>query len=122
MLYGLSRGLDTFPDQDAEDCPFLCRPQATMLYHQKRCVLPSLLHSTKDASSAGCGKLAPAMVPRPLWIPEFFLQIARKQRADERTRTADLLQLRVISQALQGFALACKYRISRRFSLLRLAE
>jgi hypothetical protein len=26
------------------------------------------------------------------------------QRADERTRTADLLQLRVIHQALQGFA------------------
>jgi hypothetical protein len=88
MLYGLSRGLDTFPDQDAEDRPFLCRPQATMLYHQKRCVLPSRLHSAKGASSAGCGKLAPALVPRPLWFPEFFLQIARKQRADERTRTA----------------------------------
>src|SRR5215203_4322450 len=42
----------------------------------------------KGASSAGCGKLAPALVPRPLWFPEFFLQIARKQRADERTRTA----------------------------------
>jgi hypothetical protein len=33
-----------------------------------------------------------------------FLQIASRQRADERTRTADLLQLRVITQALQGFA------------------
>jgi hypothetical protein len=38
----------------------------------------------------------------------FSLQIARNRRADERTRTADLLQLRVISQALQGFAQACK--------------
>ena len=107
-------------DQDAEDCPFLCRPQATMLYHQKRCVVPSRLHSTKGTSSAGCGKLASALVPRPLWIPEFFLQIARKQRADERTRTADLISLQVISHALQGFARDCRIRILKQFSLLRL--
>jgi hypothetical protein len=25
---------------------------------------------------AGCGKLAPALVPRPLWISEFYLQVA----------------------------------------------
>ena len=56
-----------------------------------RVAMPSHLHSTKSASLAGCGKLAPAMVPRPLWIPELYLQIERKKRADERTRTADLL-------------------------------
>ena len=31
-----------------------------------------------------------------------------KRRADERTRTADLVYLRVIHQALQGVARACK--------------
>ena len=34
----------------------------------------------------------------------FSLQIATKQRADERTQTADLISLRVIIQALHGFA------------------
>ena len=34
-----------------------------------------------------------------------------KKRADERTRTADLSSLRVIIQALQGFAQACKCSI-----------
>jgi hypothetical protein len=43
------------------------------------------------------------------------------QRADERTRTADLISLRVIIQALQGFARDCKYRMDMRFPLLRLA-
>ena len=33
-----------------------------------------------------------------------------------------LLQLRVIIQALQGLAAVCKSRISKRFSLLRLAQ
>jgi hypothetical protein len=42
-------------------------------------------------------------------------------RADERTRTAYPCSLRVITQALQGFARACKCRIFRRLSLLRVA-
>ena len=42
-------------------------------------------------------------------------------RADERTRTALLLQLRVITQALQGLAQECKSRISKPFALLWLA-
>ena len=42
-----------------------------------------------------------------LWV----LQV--KKKADERTRTDDLLQLRVIGQALQGFAQVCKCRIFR---------
>ena len=43
------------------------------------------------------------------------------QRADERTRTADLPSLRVIIQALQGCAGHCNTRIDRLVSLLRLA-
>ena len=39
--------------------------------------------------------------------------ISAMKRADERTRTADLLQLRVIGQALQGYARDCKSRIFR---------
>ena len=51
----------------------------------------------------------------------FTLQIATKRGADERTRTADLLQLRVIGRALQGLAGACKSPIPKRISLLRVA-
>jgi hypothetical protein len=51
----------------------------------------------------------------------FPCKIATKERADERTRTADLVSLGVIGRALQGFAQACKSRISRRLSLLRFA-
>src|SRR5215212_6583881 len=43
------------------------------------------------------------------------------QRADERTRTADLISLRVIHQALQEGAQGCKSRIPKRLSLLRVA-
>jgi hypothetical protein len=39
-------------------------------------------------------------------------------RADERTRTADLLQLRVIGQPLQGFAESCRSRIFEGVSFL----
>jgi hypothetical protein len=45
----------------------------------------------------------------------------RLERADERTRTAYPCSLRVIHQALQGFAQPCKCRISKRLSLLRFA-
>ena len=45
-----------------------------------------------------------------------------KQRADERTRTADLLQPRVIIHVLQGFAGTCKSRISKLVSLLGFAR
>jgi hypothetical protein len=52
---------------------------------------PPRLRSTKSACSAGCGKLTWALAPRSLWATQFFLQIAIRRRADERTRTADLL-------------------------------
>jgi hypothetical protein len=51
----------------------------------------------------------------------FLLGLQVKNRADERTRTADLLQLRVIAHALQGVAQPCKSRISRGVSFLRVA-
>src|SRR5215216_7263507 len=44
------------------------------------------------------------------------------ERADERTRTAYPCSLRVITQALQGFAQGCKCRIYMQLSLLRFAE
>ena len=48
-----------------------------------------------------------------------YLQV--KRRADERTRTAYPCSLRVITQALQGFARGCKSPISKRLSSLRVA-
>ena len=72
--------------------------------------------------SAGCSKSAPTSCLGPLRCAAFSLQIERKKRADERTRTADLISLRGIIHALQGFAEVCKSRISRRFPLLRVAE
>jgi hypothetical protein len=48
--------------------------------------------------------------------------LSRIQRADERTRTADLTSLRVINHVLQGFAQGCKPCISKPISLLRLAR
>jgi hypothetical protein len=44
-----------------------------------------------------------------------------KRRADERTRTADLLQLRVIGQWLLRVARVCKSRISKPVSIFWLA-
>jgi hypothetical protein len=78
-------------------------PEPRWLPPKSMCALPSREHSTKSVSSVGCGTLAPLLAARLLWIPEFHLQNATKERADERTRTADLLQLRVINRTLQGF-------------------
>jgi hypothetical protein len=47
--------------------------------------------------------------------------LRRLERADERTRTADPISLRVITHALQGVAQVCKSRISKPISFLRLA-
>jgi hypothetical protein len=44
-----------------------------------------------------------------------------KRRTDERTRTADLISLRVIGHVLLGFAGACKLRMDKLFSLLSVA-
>jgi hypothetical protein len=47
--------------------------------------------------------------------------LSGSERADERTRTADLPSLRVINHVLQGFARACNTRIDKRRTLLLLA-
>ena len=64
--------------------------------------------------------------PRPntktLLSPRYWAYLSGFWRADERTRTADACSLRVIPQALQGFAGDCKGRISRGFSLLWFAR
>ena len=48
-------------------------------------------------------------------------QVSRIGRTDERTRTADLISLRVIIQVLQGFAQGCRSPISKPLSFLCLA-
>jgi hypothetical protein len=70
-----------------------------------------------DAGIVGPGNIGARAAP----CLEFSASLSRLGRADERTRTADLTSLRVIGQALQGFARGCKYRISRPVSFLRLA-
>jgi hypothetical protein len=80
-----------------------------------------------DARDEALGHYSTAYVlltkPPMFWSEAFrFLQVLQvKKRADERTRTADLLQVRVIGRALQRLARACKSRISRRHSLLWVA-
>src|SRR5215213_12023562 len=46
----------------------------------------------------------------------------RNERADERTRTADLTSLRVINRVLQGLTGVCKSPIDKPVSLLCLAS
>ena len=58
----------------------------------------------------------PEPLPPLTLIFEIFPAKSYKKRADERTRTADLPSLRVISQVLLGCAWACKSPISKRFS------
>ena len=64
----------------------------------------------------------PATLPsRTSLYLETNLPAPGSPRADERTRTADLISLRVIHQALQGLARGCKSRIPKRFPLLGVA-
>src|ERR687895_522414 len=56
-----------------------------------------------------------------LLYTEYLAYLWAKQRADERTRTADLTSLRLIGQVLQGCAGGCKCRIFRGVSFLYLA-
>jgi hypothetical protein len=55
---------------------------------------------------------------RGLGIALHFTSKSSKRRAYERTRIADLISLRVIGQALQECAGACKSRISKPVSFL----
>jgi hypothetical protein len=51
---------------------------------------------------------------------DVLVPVQSVQSADERTRTAGLISLRVISQALQGCAQGCKCRISKGILFSRL--
>ncbi len=57
--------------------------------------------------------------PRGASCAIYLSRLRESRRAD--SNRLPLLQLRVIIQALQGFAQACKSRISRQFSFLRFA-
>jgi hypothetical protein len=70
-----------------------------------------------DAGIVGSGNIGATAGP----CLEFSAYLSRVGRADERTRTAYLLQVRVIIHALQGFAQGCKCRISKGFSIPSLA-
>jgi hypothetical protein len=52
----------------------------------------------------------------------FWTATSINQRAHEQTRTADLISLRVINRALQGYAQDCKPCIHKAISFLRLAQ
>jgi hypothetical protein len=69
----------------------------------------------------GCSTVAVKRGSTALPYLTFYLQNSTFWRTDERTRTADLISLRVITQALQGVAEACKFRISIGVSFLRVA-
>src|SRR5215204_50837 len=69
-------------------------------------------------SSSGCG---PTFSDEPPHHDDYIRE-SQFRRADERTRTADLLSLQVIGHALQGLADCCKTRISKPVSLPSLAR
>jgi hypothetical protein len=67
------------------------------------------------------GQKAPGRGPEAFLSREFGLYIGNS-RADERTRTADLLSLIVVMRALQGFAQSCESAISKQVSFSCLAS
>jgi hypothetical protein len=71
-----------------------------------------------DAGIVGSGNIGATPAP----CLEFSAYLSRLGRADERTRTADLISLRVRIHALQGLAQACKPRIDKPVSLPWLAR
>jgi hypothetical protein len=89
--------------------------------------LRSNSHADKPLGQTGCSTVAVHGVRRHPSIYLIFYVLPANQhflRADEQTRTADLISLRVIGQVLQGCAGDCKYRIFRGFpfpALLRVA-
>ena len=62
------------------------------------------------------------MVDRRFLHSEYSAYLSRFKRADERTRTADLISLRVIKRVFPSVAGVCKTRILKPYFLLRLAH
>src|SRR3712207_4681 len=86
--HGASRGFDT-PLTKTQKTTHSSADTRPRCFTVKLICCVAWLHSNKSVSSAGCGKLTPALAPRSLYIAKFYLQIERKYRADERTRTAE---------------------------------
>jgi hypothetical protein len=88
------------------------------------CTLQPRLARQCRGLSFGLESTAEVLLTKPStrtsWASRFYW-FCRKKRADERTRTAYPCSLRVITQALQGFAGPCKTRISKQLSLHRFA-
>jgi hypothetical protein len=86
---------------------------------QSRCTLRR--HAKRPLFQPGCGKLdqEASLALSSASIFTWKWALFESRRAD--SNRLPLLQLRVIIQALQGFAGACKCPISKRFSLLRFA-
>ena len=77
---------------------------------------------TADGMEAPVGKLTANKAPCPCRGLCALADVAGIRTADERTRTAVLISLRVIGQVLRGVVPACKSRIPKGISLLRLAQ
>jgi hypothetical protein len=90
-----------------------------------------LIHSSSNLSLIDRSRPRVSLIQASVTGPDFGqsfvlaesirLTYAEKTRADERTRTAYLISLRVIIPMVLGLAGVCKSRILRRLSLLRLA-
>ena len=68
------------------------------------------------------GVKLPISIARNVARPAYSAYLYRLGRADERTRTANPMSLRVIIQQLHRIAQLCTSLISKRFSLLQLAH
>jgi hypothetical protein len=87
------------------------------------------LREAYDTRSAKDAILTVPPTQTPRWYPEDAVTVyryspANSDKGEEPTSGLEPLtcSLRVIGQALQGFAQECKSRISKRLSLLRVAE
>src|ERR687889_961779 len=117
---GASRDLDTPVTNTQKPVHSIAGPQPRCFTVKSMRAVPSCDHSTRVSRLAGCSKLAPALAPRLLCIAKFYLQISTFV---EPTSGLEPLScsLRVIHQVLQGVARGCKSRISKGYSLLRVA-
>ena|SRR5215208_102251 len=83
------------------------------------CTLQLLVARQRRGRSFGIESTADALLTKPstltLWFSRFLRVLQENQRADERTRTADLISLRVCGQGLLGVAGVCKCRINKPF-------
>jgi hypothetical protein len=98
-------------------CRHFATPFLTIPCYLEYCAIVTSVSKTRRACAT-----EGAIISLRLCRGSLFLRhLQGKRGADERTRTAYPCSLRVIHQALHGCAEACKHRISKRLSLLRVA-